>query len=124
MTLIKKNENVEELKENIKKYKIKHYKKFIKDACSIVESLDQLNMLIEVLFRVKKNKEYIKAALLSIQKTFFNICKEYTNEQLMNYLDIIPLIIYKSDNSLEEEYAINFLYELEKMKKMKNLSNI
>ena len=71
-------------------------------------------MLIEVLCKGKESKDFIKNALIYIQKTFFNICKEYTNEKLMNYLDMISLLIYNSDIYLEEEKVENFLIELEK----------
>jgi len=112
--LIRKNEEDVEFLENRKKEKRKHNPNFIKEACSIVTSLDQFNMLIEVLCKGKENKDFIKSALLYIHKTFFTVCKEYSNEKLMNYLDLISLLIYKSDKSLEEKEVELFLVELEK----------
>jgi len=111
--LIRKNEEDVEFLENRKKEKRKHDPNFIKEACSIVTSLDQFNMLIEVLCKGKENKDFIKSALLYIHKTFFTVCKAYSNEQLMNYLDLISLLIYISDRSLEEKKVELFLVELE-----------
>ena len=114
LELIKKNEEDIEFLENRKKEKIQHDKNFIKNACSIIKSLDQFKMLIEVLCKGKESKDFIKKSLLYIHKTFFNICKQYTNEKLMNYLNIISSLIQKSDIYLEEEKVENFLIELEK----------
>ena len=111
--LIRKNEEDVEFLENRKKEKRKHDPNFIKEACSIVTTLDQFNMLIEVLCKGKENKDFIKSALLYIHKTFFTVCKAYSNEQLMNYLDLISLLIYISDRSLEEKKVELFLVELE-----------
>ena len=112
--LIRRNEEDDEFWNKRKEKKIKHDNNFINNACSVVTSLDQFNKLFEILCEGKEGKDFIKNALISIQKTFFNICKEYTNEKLMDYLDIISLLIYKSDLCLEENIVEKFLEELEK----------
>ena len=112
--LIRNNEADDEFLNNRRKKNRKHDDNFINNACSVVTSLDQFDKLFEILCEGKDSKDFIKKALISIQKTFFNICKEYTNEKLMNYLDIITLLIYKSDIYLEEDIVDYFLEELEK----------
>ena len=106
--MIRNNEEDDEFLNNRKKKNRKHDDNFINNACSVVTSLDQFDKLFEILCEGKDSKDFIKKALISIQKTFFNICKEYTNEKLMNYLDIITLLIYKSDIYLEEDIVVKY----------------
>ena len=112
--LIQNNEKNEEFLKNRKEKKRKHDKNFISNACSVVTSLDQFDLLFEILFEGKENKDFLKSALISTQKTFLLICKQYTNEKLIIYLDIISALIYKSDLNLEEENVNFFLERLEK----------
>ena len=91
-----------------------HNKDFISNACSAVVSLDQFDILFKILCEGKENKDFLKNALISIQKTFFFICNQYSNKQLMIYLDIISNLIYKSDLNLDEGNVGIFLEKLKK----------
>ena len=112
--LIRRNEKNDEFLRNRKEKKRNHGKNFIKNACSAVTSLDQFDLLFKVLFEGKESKEFLQSSLTSIQKTFFLISKQYTNQTLMTYLDIISELIYKSNLNLESENIGNFLEEIEK----------
>ena len=111
--IINNEKNIKFLK-NRKEKKRKHDKNFITNACSVVSSIEQFVLLFEILFEGKERKDFLKSALISTQNTFFIICKQYTNEKLIIYLDIISSLIYKSDINLEEENVRLFLEELEK----------
>ena len=113
--LIRKNEKDEDFLAIRKDKKIDHDKNFINNACSVVNSLDQFNILLEILCGGKENKGFLESALICIQKTFFNICKKYKPEELMNYKDIISLLIHKSDICLQQIIAESFLEELQKL---------
>ena len=93
LNLILKNEKDEEFLKNRKEKSIKHDKNFTNNACSIVTSLDQFDLLYEILCEGKESKDFLKNALISIQEIFFIIYKQYTNEKLMNYNDIISKLI-------------------------------
>ena len=111
--MIRNNEKNEEFLNYRKEKKKKHNKDFIKKACSVVTSLKQFDLLFEILCKGMDSKEFLQNALISVQETFFNIYIQYTNEQLMNYLDIISELIYSSDRVLDEEIYENFLDNLE-----------
>jgi len=112
--LIRNNERNEEFLKIRKEKKKKHNKDFINNACSVVTSLDQFDLLFEILCEGNENKEFLKDALISIMNTFLLIYKQYAKEQLMIYLDKISTLIYYFDLNLEEENVGIFLKELEK----------
>jgi len=122
--MIRNNEKNEEFINYRREKKKKHDKDFIKKACSVVTSLNQFDLLLEILCKGMENKEFLQNALISIQEMFFNIYIQYTNEQLMKYLDIISELIYRSDRCLSEENFWNFLDNLERILNKDFITNL
>ena len=111
--LIEKNEKDEEFFKNRKEKNIKHNKDFIVKAINVVTSLDQFDLLLEILCEGKESKDFLKNSLISIQETFINKISQYTNEKLKEYIDIISKLINKSIAILEEDKVEIFLKKLE-----------
>ena len=96
-----------------KNFKNKEHEKFIEIACSKVDDLNQFNILLKLLLEGKEGDSYKRKALICIQNKFFNLYKNYSTEDLMEYLDIISNIINKSDEIFRDDNVETFLKKIE-----------